>query len=247
MGLEQIRVLEQVASLEILSEELAKLQRTIRYLLNGNLDFMNIRAKGITAENIDVDKLSAIVADIGEVTAGIIRGVEIYGSYIATSEGGFPRTEMSTEDNHFKVWLNETTFIEVIYAGDDGLPQIRLVKDGDFVNMGYGATLGNPYPGIYSTSPFIIYANGGFFPAGIVQFSNWSNVFDNATGRDLQQELDDIRDQIDTLTATMNAKAEKGASTSSSGSHNHGIPDGTQLMTTTGTVTWSSAGAHSHA
>lgn len=201
MGLEKINILEQVASLEVLSEELAKLQRTMRYLLNGNLDFQNIRAKGIQAENIDVDKLSAIVADIGEVTAGIIRGVEIYGSYIATSEGGFPRTEMSTKDNYFKVWLNATTYLEIIDQGQEGLPQIIFTRGSQVFRMGHGIVSdgSSSSPGLYSNSPFAMLAIGGLFLVGDVNFTGWGSIINNSNGRTLQQELNNINNRLDAL------------------------------------------------
>lgn len=235
-----------------LADMFAKLAKDLDFIINGNLDVKNIRANSITADRLKVDELSAISANLGHIISGLIeavtiRSAEIYGSYIATNEGGFPRTEMSTEDNYFKVWLNETTFIEIIDQGEEGLPQIRLIKDGDTVNIGHGATLGNPYPGIYSSIPFILYAVGGFFPAGDVRFSNWSNVYDNNTGVSLQQELDDIRSSISTLRDAINSKADSGINTGSGGGGDGGIPIGTQLATAGGgTVTWVGISSHSH-
>ena len=82
----------------------AVLCKEMDYLLNGSLDVNNIRAKGIKAQNIDVDKLSAIAADLGTITAGVINGIQIFGSYIATANGTFPRCEMSTTDNLFAAY-----------------------------------------------------------------------------------------------------------------------------------------------
>jgi hypothetical protein len=117
-----ISVLSRAAtSLEQLSEQLARTQKVVKYLQEGNLDFENIRARGIIAENIEagtitaneiaadtitadklnVDQLSAITADLGTITAGIIRGIEIYGSYIATQEDAYPRVELNSDENLF--------------------------------------------------------------------------------------------------------------------------------------------------
>lgn len=205
MGLEQIRVLEQVASLEILSEELAKLQRTIRYLLNGNLDFMNIRAKGITAENIDVDKLSAIVADIGEVTAGIMRGIAIYGSYIATSEDSYPRAEMSETEKMFKVALTPTKFVE--FTADHSIstgssPVIRFVDGEQEMIVGSGVSI-TDVMGISANEALAIVSFAGVF-IPILQVSGWSNLINNVNGRTLQDELNDLNSSISSLTSSVN-------------------------------------------
>src|SRR5690606_40329571 len=100
-----VHVVSEVGTIEEAFDTLAKLQKQLRYLLNGNLDFENLRARSIKAENIevgtltaeeikansisadrmDVDKLSAITADLGHITAGLIEAIDIFGSYIATS------------------------------------------------------------------------------------------------------------------------------------------------------------------
>ncbi|MNW49837.1 hypothetical protein D3C74_272710 [compost metagenome] len=84
----------------------AAVQQTeeLLYLLN-NLDTQNINeidgdilvTGTITAAKMNVQKLSAIAADLGTITAGVIDSVEIYGSYIATSRDQFPKVEMSPE------------------------------------------------------------------------------------------------------------------------------------------------------
>src|SRR5690606_39997177 len=194
MGLEKISILEQVASLEQLSEELAKLQRTIRYLLNGNLDFQNISVKGIKAENIDVEQLSAITADIGEITAGIMRGLEIYGSFFATAEEGYPRIEISGDNKYIKLFLDENIYLEIVHAGEEGFPQISYVRNGERVSMGHGiATAVNPgdpsYPGIFSSLPFVMFAFNGLHLAGLVNFTNWDFLVNSDNSKTLQQEL----------------------------------------------------------
>lgn len=256
MGLEQIKVLEEVGSLAELYEQVAKLQRTLRYLLNGNLDFQNITVGGIKAQNIDVDQLSAIAADIGEVTAGIIRGVEIYGSLIATSETGYPRTEMSTTDNYFKVWLNETTYIEIIDLGEEGFPQINFARGSQKFKLGHGIheMPGVSYPGLLSNTPFTISATSNIPMLSRFDFIDWDNITNQFTGMTLQQEFNEIRasissleNSISTLTGVINNKANKSVSTSSDGGHNHGITDGTVLMRYDGSpVTYYRYDGHTH-
>lgn len=96
------------------------LSKELDFLLNGSLDIQNIRAKSITSESIQagaittdelaagavtadkitVTELSAITADLGHITAGLIEAIEIYGSYIATALAGvYPRIEFSSDNN----------------------------------------------------------------------------------------------------------------------------------------------------
>lgn len=128
-------------------EQLAELSKLLNFLLNGKIDFQNIRARSIKAENIEtgtltaneiaantitadkmnVDELSAITANLGTMIAGIIRGIQIFGSYIATAEGTYPRSEMSATDDLFAVyagpdfWIRMSPFI--------GSPALQF-KDG---------------------------------------------------------------------------------------------------------------------
>lgn len=102
MPAQNIHVVQEPGSLEEAFEQLAKLQKTLRYLLNGNLDFENVRVKGLTAETIDVEVLSAITANLGHIIAGILEAVEIFGSYISTNRYGYPKAEMSNTQNLFK-------------------------------------------------------------------------------------------------------------------------------------------------
>lgn len=115
--------------------QFAVMMKELDYVLNGQLDAGNIRAESLTAnviqagainaDKIDVDQLSAISADMGEITAGIIRGIEIYGSKISTNETGYPRAEMNNTENSFKVSIDEDNYL-AIYASYDGKPTFAL-------------------------------------------------------------------------------------------------------------------------
>lgn len=239
---EKINVLSTVGTLQELSNSVAQLQRLLKYLLDGNLDFENIRVGGIIADNISVEKLSALSADLGEITAGIINGIEIYGSYISTNPTGYPKTEMSVAGNFLKVSLTATEFIEVIKQSTGGFPAIQVKVGNDYMIMGYGLG-GLGLPAIISNDPIYmstIECNGDF--NGLT----WNNFVNYFAGRTLQQELDDIWSAIGTINSSLSGKADSGSSTSSAGGHNHGIAPGTELVTTTGTVVWSSAPNHSH-
>lgn len=121
----------------------AKMAKELEFILNGNVAFDNVRANGIeaknikaeaitsdkiqagavTADKITVDELSAISANLGHIVAGLIESVNIYGSYIATSQG-YPRVEISdtldmmgayrTPDNHIQIYSPSEMFSPVI-------------------------------------------------------------------------------------------------------------------------------------
>lgn len=130
MPIQPINIVNENLSPEDLINELAKLQKMLRYLLNGQIDFENVRARSIKAENIEVgtltaeeiaantitaDKmnvteLSAITANMGEVIAGIITGLLIR----TAAAGIFPRIELSSTD-------------ELLEASADASNKIRMV------------------------------------------------------------------------------------------------------------------------
>src|SRR5690606_27372997 len=121
--------------------EVAKLQKILRYLLNGQLDFENIRAKGIKADNIEADKLSAISADLGEINAGSITGIEIYGteieggtitgSLIQTEDSGmYPRIELSSSENLLKAESGPNSNIQ-FKAYHSGTPAMIFTEGGN--------------------------------------------------------------------------------------------------------------------
>lgn len=74
--------------LEDLANLVARMIKEMEWLLTGNLDVHNIRAKSITADRMKVDQLSAISADLGHITAGLVEAVTIIGSLIKTAEFG---------------------------------------------------------------------------------------------------------------------------------------------------------------
>ncbi|OAS19244.1 hypothetical protein [Paenibacillus oryzisoli] len=89
-------------------DALAEDEKQLEWAVNGNLDVKNIRAQSISADRMDVQQLSAIAADLGKITAG-----EIYGTYIATAEGIFPRAEMSNTNNLFTAYLDSDSYIQM--------------------------------------------------------------------------------------------------------------------------------------
>lgn len=140
MPTQPINVIQEPLTPEQLSEELAKLQKLLRYLLNGQLDFENVRARSIKAENIEVGtltaeeiaantitaekmnvtELSAISANLGHITAGLIEAINIIGSIITGSliqtraEGQYPRSFIASNGDFFGIQGSPTDRMTVI-------------------------------------------------------------------------------------------------------------------------------------
>lgn len=239
-----------------LKDAISKVARAlmdIDFMINGTLDVNNIRAEGIearsiaaeaittekiqagavTADKITVNELSAISANLGHIVAGLIESVEIYGSYIATRRNAYPRAEMSSDNDLFGAYKDAANSIQ-IEADFGGSPGVRLIQNGQIkgnIHMLYGDIT------LEGLSGVTLRATGGSDLMLVVENGNlyvpsFTKVISN-NGRNLGVELD--------------RKATAGTSTGESGSHNHGIPDGTQLMTADGkTVTFFSAPQHSH-
>ncbi len=91
-----------IAYLKQLANIVSAFKNDMEFMINGNLDVKNIRAKSVTADRMDVDELSAITANLGHIISGLIESIEIFGSYISTNRFGYPKAEMSNTQNLFK-------------------------------------------------------------------------------------------------------------------------------------------------
>ncbi len=69
MPTQPFNVIQNMISHEDLVNEVAKLQKLVRYLLNGQIDFENIRARAIKAENIEADAITANEIAANAITA----------------------------------------------------------------------------------------------------------------------------------------------------------------------------------
>lgn len=79
----------------------------------GSITGDKIAANTITANKMDVDQLSAISANLGHITAGLIEAVEIFGSYISTANGTYPRIDFSSLGNLLAAYLNANQYIAI--------------------------------------------------------------------------------------------------------------------------------------
>lgn len=150
---------------EALRDYIIKLQRDLQYLLV-NLDDLNISrlnasviiANTITADKMDVTELSAISANLGTITAGLMQAVTIIGSYIATANGTYPRVELDSVSN-FLAALASATDKLTISPSSGGVPGVV------FQSLLYGGVIqlfSNQFQ-ILSTSgtDLIVGASGG--------------------------------------------------------------------------------------
>lgn len=230
-----------------LANTVALMAKDLEFIVNGNLDVNNISANSITAEKIvagavtaskiDVDELSAISANLGHITAGLVESIQIFGSYIATRNGDYPRAEMSNTSNAFRAYFSEDYYVS-IESNLDGTPLITLVSPWNVTTIHsdqYGASIQTDKDlTIRSQIGNIILDEGMEGTGSNIVIRDFTSIFSTFDG--------------ESIGSALNQKATSGISTSLSGSANGGIPIGTQLMVNGGgTVTWTGIPSHSHA
>ncbi|KAF6578292.1 hypothetical protein G9G54_13525 [Paenibacillus sp. EKM212P] len=139
-GVDQLRSLvKQLHNAAVMQTE------ELLYLLN-NLDTQNINevdgdilVKGtVTAIKMNVQKLSAITADMGKITAG-----EIYGAHIATSEDQYPMVTITPEgliaygpQGGESVSLGQATDGGALLFMDNGSPRGSIYGDAEGFHVG---------------------------------------------------------------------------------------------------------------
>lgn len=164
-------IAEPFKTLEEASEAFAVLQKQVRYLQE-HIDVENIISKSLTAEVIaanaitaneikagavtadkivagsvtpdkmTVDQLSSIADDLGLIIAGVIKSIQIFGSYIATSET-YPRTEMDVTGNFLAAISVPGTYLAITPQGFGNVPSVSLVVGNSikgFLNRSVGGT-----------------------------------------------------------------------------------------------------------
>jgi hypothetical protein len=219
MGLADLPRIAKVLDNKDLSNILAMLVKELE-VINGRLDVNNIRANGIetknlkagaittekiaagavtaneiaantiTADKMDVDELSAISADMGKITAG-----EIYGAYIATSEGVAPFIEFSSTATLLKAYADALNTMAIVGAVT-GNPSLVM---GDGTNSGY-LTFTADFTGTKKTTlagdTGVVISSGDHvdFDTGLfnVRVQSWNNFFARSPGpgQTLQAALD---------------------------------------------------------
>lgn len=178
----------------ILTEELT-------FLLN-NLDTRNLNEVDgdilvtgtVTAAKMMVEKLSAISADLGKIVAG-----EIYGTYIATRENAYPRSEMSASDDMFSAFYNANNFIRISAVGGNNSPQLLLSSTfANLLLLMLGTTANISVTGgnlnLHTTENMELTADEiRLFPNNFrgIRVSAFSDIVDDSSGKSLQDVLNE--------------------------------------------------------
>ncbi|WP_339259602.1 hypothetical protein MKZ12_07320 [Paenibacillus sp. FSL R5-0713] len=190
-------------SIEQLKNVVGKMTKELGWLLN-NLDTKNMNeidgdilvTGTVTAGKINVNELSAISANLGHITAGLIEAVQIFGSYIATRQNAYPRCEMSATGNVFAAYLNAANYI-AIEPNYGGAPSLTFWQGGSLKGRMH-TILG--YPEFQSLSSMNIEAAGTMFlNSPRIQLADWSNLYSNRLGRTLADDLTEIFLRLEAL------------------------------------------------
>jgi hypothetical protein len=233
-----INIITENATTEELINELAKFQKIVRYLMNGGLDSENIRANSITADRMDVNELSAITANIGEVTAGIITGILIQnqiaqGNRVWTDPEGFHANDVNGVER-ITIGTTPAQGAKALITRDSlGTPKGVYTYDTETVD-------GASRTGQYLTGP-----NGQVFL--LSDDGNW-RLMTQPEGAGLRSN-GSSRPQVKDGFGGWSTIAVAGTSTSShtQPNHNHGIPHGTVFTDKSGVDhTWNESGGFTH-
>ncbi len=192
-----------------------KLTKELLFVLN-NLDTRNINeihaeklvalsieteklaAGSVTAEKITVNELSAIAADLGHITAGLIESVKIISSYFGTKDGEFPLCEIDSATNRIRSANSEIDYISM-EPSIDGSPGLFLTtqlndtgvtSDSDVL---YFTTTRDMR--IKSIIGSIIFQT----PMGSCEFESFYSIYDQSAGENLQSKLDALSTRIAAL------------------------------------------------
>jgi len=183
--------------IKYLSNQLASMLKDLDFTLNGDVDFRNVRAKSIKADRMDVDELSAISANLGHIVAGLIESVQIFGSYVATRNGAFPRAELNNTGDLLAVYTDANNYL-TIEPGITGEPTVTIRKSGA-VSLILGPAFG--LTGLLASTPIVLGTQNGNTnivcgDSDDVIIPSWSQFKNTETGTSLQAELDSIRAEL---------------------------------------------------
>lgn len=191
-----------------LANTVAKMAKDLEFIVNGNVDAKNIRAESIEtrnlkansittdkiqagsviAEKINVGELSAISANLGHIVAGLIESIQIYGSYIATRQQGYPRCEMSNQDNLFAAYGGPSRYIRMSAASNQGSPQITFSSESAVVPLFiYGDIF---HIGASNQSAVMIAGTDIHLrTTGKVRIDNWGTIYSEDDKETLKEAL----------------------------------------------------------
>lgn len=195
----------------ITADKIAAKSITADQIAANTITANEIAANSITADRMNVSQLSAISADLGHITAGLIEAVQIFGSYIATSQSSFPKVEFSSTDNLIKAMSDANNYVALspseglapaytIYASSAIKALIQYVT-GRFLL----ASVGGEDTEISSGKDLYLHAGIG----GFVRFASWTEVFSTLDGQTLQAALNAKQDSISGATGSFDTVDNK--------------------------------------
>ena len=145
-------------------------------------------ADGVFSGTIEAGTIIGGVINGAEINGAVINGGEIYGAYIATSES-VPRVEMSASGNRIRASLSSNNYAEIVPVSESNTPALR------FSNPSVAAAA------FVDTLQLVLYSQTHIFlfPNGYVRLPSWIYLYNNSTGRTLQQELNELSSRISAL------------------------------------------------
>lgn len=207
-------IVNMYAYVKEMANVMTSMKNDLEFMINGHLDANNIRANSIetknlkagavTAEKITVTELSAISADLGHITAGLIESIQIFSSYFGTRNGTFPLCEIDSTTNRIRSAYTDTDFIalEPAFGGSPSLSMSTSLNDTSLSSDGSSAYLQtNRDLRIYSDVGSI-YIKTDF---GSTEFQDFYSVFDQSTSESLQQKLDNLSASIGGLASAISS------------------------------------------
>lgn len=251
------------ASNDEIIDYIARLEKTIQWMMTGNLSSKNVREIGgwlvsqteLKSRDGTVGFSSANdAADPVRIWAGSTNkdaapwrvyasGKGVLTGALIRSQNGYPYVEIDPEANLFGAFLSAGYSIRIEpFFGTTSLPSVSFYSGG--ANIGY---LFSDSTAIYLlsledlalASPFTITLSGSPIRLnGSTRVLGWDALYSEADAQTLQDVL--------------NSKANAGSSTGSTGPLIGSIPSGTRLAvwgagdTVSGYVTWTGIGPHSH-
>lgn len=187
-----------------LSNQLASMLKDLDFTLNGDVDFRNVRAKSIKADNLNVTELSAITANLGHIISGLIESVQIFGAYIATRNGTYPRTEMSSTGNIFAAYASADHYIAIDpdYAGTPALKWVFAGAERGGLNdiagvmelLGIGGMVLNVSSGNLDIN---VTGDVNINPSNYAKLASWNKLLNVSSGRTLDQDISEIFDRLE--------------------------------------------------
>lgn len=219
-------------SVSQLIEVVARMQKMLNFVVNGNISSQNVRE--ISGWKVDPDRFSSPDGDVGLSTAddgpdpvrlwaGAAEPTE--GPWRVTQSGkmhatgaviesaaGYPKIELDPDGNLVGAYLNETTYLSIV-PDFSGVPAVLWYKDG-FLQTSFGPI---------STGGFIFQVKGAngltinatqgnldLTASSKVRVDNWAKLYSIDSGVTLQDELNFKQPAFTGATGTVYVSATPG-------------------------------------